>query len=503
MSTIELQRSNLATNSIIDGLYQEAQALYDFTSNQTTNPGENQTYPTPLDVWGGSDEIESLDRSGPLLVDGLANPGTAHAAIDSLLLLEGIRRKAPNLEEELSLSARYLDNHGIPQVEALIKSDDEKLRVKALRLLIYRATDNRFDDTISFKKYLPDIIALGDRRTSPEAAQLKADVIDFLATDAVENTAFLFAFDSIMQQEDEDYGPVESSTFFEDFADSLGHSAKGLLADWEAAKGHSSLENWARKNVKVMFELENYQPGLSRKITDTFKIHNFARSQPRSLINMYQQHIEHPERPYVLIVKATKDGNGALSRPRQEFDIQETLAKHGVGLKIYEVRDINEVRDVKEKIVDEAEQYGAEIIDAVFQAHGSNMAVHLSKNQRLSKYKLECLAGIEKAFSEHAKFILHACSAGYEWGNVESFARVLSRETGTLVLAQRHSSPARLKVSVDDGKPALRPIYAPPTEKKKQKLAFVPSFFMYLAGVTPASFMAIYKNGQNASEQVG
>lgn len=263
-----------------------------------------------------------LTASGAIITTGLRaeNPADVHAALDSLIAIERAQRvisQRTERDEQLTAVGDYVEACANDLLENILERPDPLAVIKTMRFLCHRtmAGSDTAQDMLS--RHIYKVINLPTQYGAARKAakQLQIDMLDTMS-----------------------HNRDDSIWLRQAFLWGIGYkNTRKLAAAWaEVGKNQKHHQVWRRQNLATMLALEQREPGLSKAITDTFRIRNFARLTPNMLHAMYHARLDHPEQPYAKKLVASSDHNFANSTPKQDWLIFRALRKLGIGYEIYE-----------------------------------------------------------------------------------------------------------------------------------------------------------------------
>lgn len=386
-----------------------------------------------------SDEVALIEQSGRVLVTALGNSLTRAKAVEGLLALESIRKRRPELDNLVSKGLYFNDLFGGSAIAEIVSNPTSgSVAIDALRLVTSRAATSESRSAMDqFDKHLPALIkVIGGEPKDTMTARLKSDVLDLLSHAAHEDMRFT------------------RHTPFERVMENLGYDARDMLVAWRDA-GKEDVVKWARYNIETILELENIEPGLSKKITETFNIKNFAKMSPKVMHRMYKDKMDHPEWPYFLTLTARHDHNGALEYEVLEKDLNKWQKHHHFRYEEHEVASIDDIRTVAQQAVGAAKEHGSLITDLYLNTHGSPSSLTLSSTNGSGSWQQAwervlrqdntlVLQGFRDALTSDARILVSGCSAGNESDGNVSIGRAASRITGRDTIAPKRNTSSHI-----------------------------------------------------------
>ena len=406
-------------------IYQKISGLRVFTTvtidrNQDNFDWAAPHYDEPEEFSDGVPELQTIYQSGTVLTESLSNPETADMAIDSLLSLVAIQNSAPELTNEVCKPLIDFDQMDVASLDTVIGNADDDLTAKILRLVCMRKIDTRSDDPGMFEHYLPQIIGLKDKRPGSESRLLYDEFISTLSK-VTPSSEF---------SSKRNFG---AEALFTSYIQSIGYEFyRSIMGPWQTVKSELCDENWVRENLDVMTTLEAQEPGLCRKISDTFGIYTFANYTPEMLADMYKERIENPSLPYVMSIRARSDFNLAFRGPDRKAKMYRRLKKRGIRYEEHEVATLQDVDGITREAQELKRQHGALISDLVINAHGTPNSMELSRGHdgMINRRGAWCLSGFRDVMSESARGILLSCSVARQDIGAICIANTVSQYLG-------------------------------------------------------------------------
>lgn len=410
------------------------------------DPIQAQEYPVgaeagvvPDEVMGAED-IDAINQASSALVKALADPDEMHIALDSLLAVEVIRRADYDLGQDTSMVGQELDENGARYLDILFDSGDKLASLKALSLIYGRPhTDEASHANI--ERYWPQVIALSDPDTrTPESKAFYENLLE-----AISSGGMLFG--SFMRNAG--------------YENPYGMERKWQMTECAGLGKAITESDRTTANIRSMIHLERIEAGLSKKITDTFNITNFARYDPQMLAEMYRARVEEPDKPYVLGIAARGDHTGSISsysNANNRRIIQEKLAKRGVRFEEHECESNEDVIRVIQGALELQQTHGAQITDVLIDGHGNPNSIILGSegyDGQLTACYNGYLSTLTPALNEDARVIVRSCSAGKEKDGSISVARSIAQKVGREVVASKVDAANELKVKVKQGSPRM------------------------------------------------
>lgn len=417
----------------------------------------------PQELLNGDDELARINAAGSTLVEALADPDQAHMALNSLLVLETLRRADPDLGPDISQPGEVFDKNGAEYLDILFSGDD-KLAIKAARLICSRASAGDGGQN-NLAAYLPQIITAMDRDkggNKAESERLYSDLGDALA--------------NAHSQPYRGGTSKPSHQLFFAFMKSIDCASIYASEVWRESGELNQQHAWARRNINCMLHLEKQEAGLCRKIADTFNTVNFARYHPEMLADMYRSRMEEPGKSYVLAFVARSDNNLVLEQPRAKKELYDKLAKHGIRYEEHECAGEQDMRRVIEGALELHRLHGTKIEDVLFYAHGDPTSIFLSDNYdgQMTSERTGFLGKLSPALSSKARGIFLSCSGAKEQASslciVEAAAQALGREA----IGSSVDAAFRTKVKTRAGQAKVEVQYS----GKKYVILTAPMMFM-------------------------
>ncbi len=413
-------------------------------------PVIGEAFDMPPTAGGGADLLD-INNSGSVLLEALDDPELTHDALDGLLALETVRRYDEGLGDAISAPIREVDENGAQYFDKIIAGNDKLAAMKALSL-VYGRHDAGRSTHANIERYWPYVIQYSD------SAGRTAESVTF--------------YKNLLQV-------MSSSTtsLFGSFVRSLGYEEPYKLKDtWLETRPEGPLSSLmmegdrSRANIRSMINLERIEPGLCKKITETFNIINFARYDSKMLVEMYRSRVEEPDRPYVLSMSARADHNGALGSYREigsKPKMQKKLARKGIRYEEHECEDRGDVENLIEKALELRSSHGSDIKDFIIHAHGSPNQINLgddngldwnrNNDNTLRTGRIDYLTDLSPVLCKGARVILRSCSSGQEKDGSFSIARDISTKLGRDVVAPRLDVASRVSVHNRLGRTRIEP----------------------------------------------
>jgi|GEM_PF-6539678 hypothetical protein len=344
---------------------------------------------------------------------------------------------------------REFDEQGAKYLDAVFDGEDTFAAIKAARLIITRAARSRRGEE-NFSKYLPYIVTLMQeekaQKTGSEAAASK------LWNDFAEGLTYAHDGRYYVESLKDAEQLGRSRNLMRALKASLGYDGENLESAWREGR-EKDQEEWVRWNVNNILLLEDQEPGLAKKITDTFGIRNFARYSPKMLADMYHGRLNEPEKPYVLGFVARDDHNGALGKLETRNQLAEKLAKHGIRYEEHEVADKEDMRRVIASAQELHELHGSEIVDVLLNAHGTSDHLLLSNHYdgSLDSEDVAFLGGLSSVLRSDARILALSCSAGKEEKDEVCIAQALAQAIGREAVGPTVNSSNRARVHTSNG----------------------------------------------------
>ncbi len=413
---------------------QSAQGLYDFALFTNGAPGTTTDYPfdypgyiPQYDHTEGGEVLYSLDGEGKAaLLEGLESPDSAErqTALTTLLTIERTRQVSDALFYELAGTGRFIVDKGKSALNKIINGEDAEQSALALRFLCHRVGSSDSEAILSANMH--KLLSFHTEDSDTAGGRLYKEFMDALGS------------------KDKGQG------FRRAFLTGLGY---GLYDDsypagaWELNGTSKPEVNWPLRNMEVMAGLEQIEKGLSRKITDEFKIKNFGRFTPKMLAAMYKDLHEHPERSYVVDLVATSDYNLAFNNPDQLESLFFSLRKKGIGYEVLECQSAQDVKAVADRAVARKSVHGALVSDLIVRGHGATDSIRLSGREKLDASSIWSLRGLKDCLSETARVIVDSCSTGKD--TEAGIARQIGQLLERISVAPNRDSGSAISVNRD------------------------------------------------------
>lgn len=221
----------------------------------------------------------------------------------------------------------------------------------------------------------------------------------------------------------------------------FGLDEAAVISAWHSGTSRKRFDTARTRTLSVMTELEQYQPGLTKALADTFGIKNFGRYSPDLLIDMYREHIE-SNRPYLLVLQSTEDYNDAFHVPHTMDHLNAQLQNKGFGLKIYECGTELEAYKAALHAKWRHKQTGAFVAGVLVSGHGKPQRVILGVGQQdhlsASRLRDTSLEHLATALAPGARVVFNSCSAGKENNKqTHSIAYYMARALGVTAISPR------------------------------------------------------------------
>lgn len=218
----------------------------------------------------------------------------------------------------------------------------------------------------------------------------------------------------------------------------IGLNAHKTVREWqngwpdkkEAARQGKDIYDVDAKNLKMIFELEEAEPGICAVLQEEFNISSFARYPKDMLLRQYRER-DRTDKKYGIVIYPKSDWNGAF------YDAQYGLLTLNANVQDHAIRIVEcETKvEVARSLIKSKNRYGKDnkIAFGVIAGHGSSESITFGGTDTTDSrhvFTKEDLKGrgvsrLTDFFDKDATLILISCSTGEIGGVGESLSRLL------------------------------------------------------------------------------